>query len=734
MEWATKSIRRKKKQRWPCPRDSTGVWIRAVGKRHNCWAAIGPAREAFDQLGKEIKDYLECCSNPVQQTVTWSIYIIGRNRDSVAPTVIFSCSEPKPRKEVRRMIDESGILNKYPGIETGDSSSPPDCENLVPLASGDIMQNALLPPITTKKVDRSILPDNSFARSIFIMNYDGGSHPLRKSTAGGIVCFKDRVFYFTAAHPFAEATSLKPADPENLAFECDFDGQSDMNSEDDDDVDIDITSRGSLTPDDAREQYGLSLDDDSDVSTRAASLTSIHGTKQTPPHFSNSIGEPSSTTRDKGIPPQPLDGPMFFEVAGDPALTSSNGPNPSLDYALIEAKDPDFPFIREAFLYSESVGSRLRCLQKANTKSNDVDIVTTTSSSGVLRGKLSGTPSYMRLPNSETFQAMFLVRLNGRLADGDCGSWVFDNETGDFYGHIVAGSPEAGSAYIIPASQVLEELQRRLGGDVTLFAFDTLQPPPSKAIVCLKALPMSPGPQLSSALRSIPPSKMKWKMERSRSFSNSDSASKESRDSLSHFEFPSHRPTIDFSSTSKTSINYTEVNSSREYMVKRRKWSLDQNDEDKEATQPFSPVIDKHNTNNNVYNSLSILQSYRKPLHRQYYALTTPTLSCALTITALNNASQFDVFGRDILIDQDPQSYQLNLESSLWHKDPTIDDGKTYHLVNRSLLIMLYQLLFLLLPVHILSKLRGSGLTRICLSRASFLENKDVLQLNNSSV
>lgn len=597
MEWATKPIRRLNKQRWPCPRDSTGVWIRAIGKRHGCWAAIGPVRNAFDHLGKEIKDYLERCSDPVPQTVTWSIYMIGRTQDSVTPTVIFSCSELNPRKEVRRIIKESGILDRYPGIELGDSSSPPDCDNLVPLAVGDIMEDALLPPLEAKKIDPSIRPDDPFARSIFIINDDGDSHSLRKSTAGGIVCFKDRVFYFTAAHPFAGPTDMKPADRENIAFECDFDGQSDTDGEGDDDLDVNTTSRGSMTPEDVRERYGLSPDDESDVSTQALSLTSTLDTNPSPPRFGNSIGEPVSTTRDDGVPQQPLDEPWSIEVAGKLALTSSNGPNPSLDYALVEIMDPRFPLTQKAFLKAGLIGSRLSCLQMAKTESDDVDIMTTTSSGGILRGKLHRTPLYMRLPNSGTFQATFPVRLDGRLADGDCGSWVFDNETGELCGHIVAGSPGTGSAYIIPANQVLEELQQRLGGDVTLFTFDALQPPPKKAIVCLNVLPMSPGPQPSSALRSVPQSKTKGKRERSKSASTSDFASTNSRAGFSNFGCPSQRSTIDSSFLSELRsplrrMKSQEVCLSGDYMAKRRQTSFDRKGEYKEAIQPpFHPYL-----------------------------------------------------------------------------------------------------------------------------------------------
>ncbi|OCL13031.1 hypothetical protein AOQ84DRAFT_270963, partial [Glonium stellatum] len=91
------------------------------------------------------------------------------------------------------------------------------------------------------------------------------------------------------------------------------------------------------------------------------------------------------------------------------------------------------------------------------------DIVTATSSSGVLSGKLSATPSYMRLANGEVYQEVYTVTVNGVISNGDCGSWVIDSKTGGLYGHIVAGNPGTGMAYIVPATQVIEDLQARLG-------------------------------------------------------------------------------------------------------------------------------------------------------------------------------------------------------------------------------------------------------------------------------
>jgi hypothetical protein len=59
------------------------------------------------------------------------------------------------------------------------------------------------------------------------------------------------------------------------------------------------------------------------------------------------------------------------------------------------------------------------------------------------------------------------------LVNGDCGSWVFDLMTGDIYGHIVSGFPGTGTAYIVPASQIFQDIRRRLGKSVELFTPDS---------------------------------------------------------------------------------------------------------------------------------------------------------------------------------------------------------------------------------------------------------------------
>lgn len=56
------------------------------------------------------------------------------------------------------------------------------------------------------------------------------------------------------------------------------------------------------------------------------------------------------------------------------------------------------------------------------------------------------------------------------VADGDCGSWVFDKKAGVVYGHVVSGHPSTGTAYIVPLAQIFQNIQHRIGNPVELFA------------------------------------------------------------------------------------------------------------------------------------------------------------------------------------------------------------------------------------------------------------------------
>ncbi|KAF9632948.1 Transglutaminase-like protein [Lasiodiplodia theobromae] len=75
----------------------------------------------------------------------------------------------------------------------------------------------------------------------------------------------------------------------------------------------------------------------------------------------------------------------------------------------------------------------------------------------------------MTLPGGKKTQELWSVKLDGIVSEGDCGSIVVNEETGNLEGHIVAGSPGSGNAYIIPAHGVLQDIRRRLSSRLQIW-------------------------------------------------------------------------------------------------------------------------------------------------------------------------------------------------------------------------------------------------------------------------
>ena len=52
---------------------------------------------------------------------------------------MFFCEEPRSRKTVQDVVKKCQILNRYPGIKTGNAALPPDLGQLEPLAPGIVL-------------------------------------------------------------------------------------------------------------------------------------------------------------------------------------------------------------------------------------------------------------------------------------------------------------------------------------------------------------------------------------------------------------------------------------------------------------------------------------------------------------------------------------------------------------------------------------------------------------------
>jgi hypothetical protein len=457
---------RRSSPEWENPERSIGEQRGVVRNgRYKCWEAVGPAAETWKRLFPEIKDYVQNSWHDGRALIVVEIYMIGRTEDTAAPI----CSaDLMARRALRRAIEESGIMNSYPATGLGDTARLPDR-----LAQQDIEPTHLanLNPGDETIVLSSAL-DKAFGRRLFIPRQDGGS--LRPATGGPILHMSENVYQLTVGHAFLDLEDVAPFEIQSTSLDdCDFDGQSDS----DDDVsftnlevidesnrisrDPQIHKNDSPTGSDIRVRAPNSSSPDPESSSSTATSQalflsgvelSVHngpvGNKQL------RLADPASTRR--------------LERVGKLALVSETGNKQSLDYALVGLEGLHRHGCNEVAFGPNGSQRWLRVRQAAKIGSGNVNIVTMTASSGLLSGKLCATASYMLLPNQRTLQELYSVRLDGKLAHGDCGSGVVDQLSGDFYGHIVMGNVGTGLAYIVPAMQVFQDILDRLGGDVSL--------------------------------------------------------------------------------------------------------------------------------------------------------------------------------------------------------------------------------------------------------------------------
>ncbi|KAF5705670.1 hypothetical protein FMUND_11976 [Fusarium mundagurra] len=439
--------------KWNNPEDSIGTFIGYLRDgRYSCWEAAGPARLAFRELSPAIKHLLETSNISPTDIVSWSMYMVGHNERTAAPKLLICSTDAKTRKNIRQLIKDSGIMDKYPGIGLGEVSALPDRPVIRELSREAI--EALLP--FGCDIKRAVLADGSepaLGKRIFVVNPHDFS--LRPATAGPIILHGDKCYQLTVAHAFRHTKEFDHSTDQQIAEDdCDFDGMSDDGGDEESQYD-EITSKGSATLGEI----------ESDEASFETSLDDFSGDK----HSSSNSESPSSDHLDGGNDPRlsvesPEDNHGFgeFDISqlqyfGNLFFSSLIGSNPSLDYALIEtSRMPEN--VEESPMATDSLVSSI-----GEIESDDISIVATTSPRCRVEGRLTATPSYIRLPEQGSFQEVYPIRLGKPLQDGDCGTAVFGKDNNRFYGHIVAGGPGTSIAYLVPAGEISRDIQAYFG-------------------------------------------------------------------------------------------------------------------------------------------------------------------------------------------------------------------------------------------------------------------------------
>lgn len=468
---------------WANPRESIGDRLGDIQSgKYTCWKPVGRAREAWNAVRPRIKEYLDnfCQSN--SSSVILEMYMIGKTEDTASPTILICSSDRATRKNIRKTIKENKFLERYPGIGLGDTNELPDRRRVirmaglhstpgsVPIAGADTET----PMVYTLRDAKCVV-----GRQLFISTGEHG----RIATGGPIVWIQEKSYQLSVAHVLQPVhDTSNGSDGSSASDECSFDGDSETQEDSGDIPDQEVSRKWSNTPE---ELHSWSSDNDSH-SESSISPQETDSRIPTVPTTSDALSRiPAVSDYEISLDSHRSQPAQHFNAAstrvddmikrsdhnlqhiGKISITSNDSTQIGLDYALVELAES----VEEHGSIKFELDGVERCLkisQVAEIGFHDVDVVTRTASKGILTGKLSATASYMRLPNSKTFQELFLVQLSDVLSEGDCGAGIIDQTTGEFYGQVVAGTPGSGLAYVVPATQVIADITERLKLEVKL--------------------------------------------------------------------------------------------------------------------------------------------------------------------------------------------------------------------------------------------------------------------------
>jgi hypothetical protein len=470
-----------RKEKFPNPKLSVGLHLQETRRGDHIWDAKGPAKDTFGQLEQEINSHLIKFGGSVYAEVKWTLCMIGRTKESSRPTVVFFCAERAPRQTVRAEIKSSGILKRYPGFVTMDCNRPPGFIEVMPLGEGSDGPTSNSPSQSRK--DEHIGLANIEGAKIFIEG--GNPKATGMATVGGILRWHDKYFITTVAHAFPGCRNVF----EDMAAPSEFEYDIDSGGDDDelDDSVVETMSKGSMSSENSDFEDGKSSDEstragsmvtesqpvlESSVNIRGPVVMSSKGGKSkwppTDPGVSVKFKQPVSNlsqdpTQEYTVTMQLNDGRQETLSPDLPPILSVEGQRPILDYALVEISRSQL---------DDFVGGSLKGIEQTKDKSLPVaqgrqlnktsEIQTKVFPWSPLPGQLLATPSYMR--SSGRYEELWTVRLRGGLEKGHCGAWTTDIATDKIYGHLIAGSPSSGFAYLIPLKEVISDLKLRFGG------------------------------------------------------------------------------------------------------------------------------------------------------------------------------------------------------------------------------------------------------------------------------
>ena len=238
------SMFKKKKDIWPSPELSIGRPCPTNSSSGCCWEAIGPARDAFQEVAEKIGKLFQSQNDYLDEgeehsfTFSYGIWMVGWDKTHAVPTIILGCESTAVRTKAKNVLKDSGLLKPFPGIALKPTSRTPD-----PLAGGDNLGE--FKPFESNNDGNmdSIYTFNGAKERCGIPIFLGGANNppprfARKATMGGTILVDGVAYGLSVSHVFSSNLQR----PRNSAKEelIVFDEDSDTDAE----SFVEMTSKG----------------------------------------------------------------------------------------------------------------------------------------------------------------------------------------------------------------------------------------------------------------------------------------------------------------------------------------------------------------------------------------------------------------------------------------------------------------------------------------------------------
>ncbi|WYZ35224.1 hypothetical protein EsH8_I_001500 [Colletotrichum jinshuiense] len=485
-----------KRLRWENPQESCGPEITTNSLRHGekAWFAVGLVLEKFEN---EIEHSVTIVLSNIgceHANLYVRVYMIGKSQLVSRPVIMVCCLNNGVRALAKDALRGSHIRQTYSQFDIGSVARPLEQPLSARAFAGGM---DYLDAISFKTPNDAVFSSSVspiMGRHLF---RPGDNSDLTLWATGGVLLqIEDTYYQLTTEHVSSDhlEDDEEGLDTSSDADLCSIDGADDEDGDEDEtsQTDLDVLSHGSATPEPSlvspsfislEQSNGRAWEDESSID---GSDTEHEYTTFSPPkpvgNF-DTFNTPGTSlgSRYHHIPSaksQSLPNDTSLVKIGMISIKASEGSCPGLDYSLIVTEPPGVTDLINGVILSREAGQKfLGVLKVAAREPQEKPIFLVSDSSCVMRGTLLPGTTLFRRKDLKSFQRLQIVQLEGAVAEGDCGATVIDQVTGAFYGHLVRGCPGIGTAYIVPAMEIFQDLLSR-GFLARLASFNNNKPRP----------------------------------------------------------------------------------------------------------------------------------------------------------------------------------------------------------------------------------------------------------------